>query len=132
MERGGIIRLVQTAAEQKALEGVGQMLRVVTEELNGWGTLVWVASPGSDPAVRKGRLFVQAYWVLDKTIRVWHELTFDSMAGEVMRSQRPEATRLGDERTGKSALRLHEESQSRHLCLAPMQMPDGSPEVYRV
>src|ERR1017187_4468890 len=135
MERGGIIRLVQTAAEQKALEGVGQMLRVVTEELNGWGTLVWVASPGSDPVARHGRLFVQAYWVPDKTIRVWHELTFDSMAGEVMRSQRPEATRLGDERIGKSALRLLEESKSQHFCLAPMKMPDDSAavlEVYRV
>jgi len=99
------------------------------------GTLVWVASPESDPAARKGRLFVQAYWVRDKTIRVWHELPFDSVAGAVMRSQRPEATRLGDERTGKSSLRLLEESQSRHFCLAPMKMPDGSPavlEVYRV
>lgn len=135
MDRGGIIRLVQTAAEQKTLEGVGEMLRVVTEELGGWGTLVWVASPGSDPVARKGRLFVQAYWVQDETIRVWHELTFDSMAGIVMRSQRPGTAQLGDERIGKSALRLLEESGSQHFCLAPMKMPDGSPavlEVYRV
>jgi signal transduction histidine kinase len=135
MDRGGIIRLVQTAAEQKTLEGVAEMLRVVTEELGGWGTLVWVASPGSDPVARKGRLFVQAYWVRDENVRVWHELTFDSMVGEVMKSQQPATARLGEERIGKSALRLLEESGSQHFCLAPMKMPDGSLavlEVYRV
>src|ERR1039457_2120699 len=102
MNRDGIIRLVQTAAEQKALEGVEQMLRVVTEELGGWGTLVWVASPGSDPAARKGRLFVQAYWVRDKTIRVWHELPFDSVAGAVMRAPRAEGPPVWDGRGGET------------------------------
>src|ERR1039457_2547519 len=130
-----IIRLVRTAAKQTTLEGIREMLRVVTEELHGWGTLVWVLAPGSDLAKGHGRLFVLAYWVGDEKIRVWHELTFDSMTASVLRSGRPEAIQLGDERIAKPTPRLITESNSKYFCLAPMTLEDGSSavlEVYRV
>ena len=43
--RGFVIRLVRTAAEQTKLEGIGEILRVVTEEMNAWGTLIWAIAP---------------------------------------------------------------------------------------
>jgi len=132
-EYRSIIRLVQTAADQRKLDGVTEMLRVVTEEMNGWGTLVWVVAPGSDIQAGRGRLFVPAYWI-PTNIRVWHELSFQSMIGTVLRSGRPEAISLGDERITKPMPQFVIQSEARHFCLAPMKMPDDSPgvlEVYR-
>jgi signal transduction histidine kinase len=131
--RRSIIRLVQIAASQQRLEGVTEMLRVITEEMNGWGTLMWVVAPGSDVEAGRGRLFVPAYWI-PSDIRVWHELSFESMAGVVLRSGRPEAISLGDERIANPMPQFIIQSQARHFCLAPMIMPDGAPgvlEVYR-
>jgi signal transduction histidine kinase len=131
--RGSIIRLVQTAAAQVKLEGVTEMLRVVTEEMHGWGTLAWVVAPGSDIAAGKGRLFVPAYWI-PSDIRVWHELSFDSMIGVVLRSGRPEAISRDDDRIAKPMPQFIIQSKALHICLAPMKMLDGEQgvlEVYR-
>jgi signal transduction histidine kinase len=129
-----IIRLVQTAAEQHRLEGVTEMLRVVTEQMNAWGTLVWLVAPGADIQAGKGRLFVPAYWIPQKDIRVWHELSFDSMVGTVLRSGKPEAISVEDPRIVNPKPKFITESEARYICLAPMKMPDGSDgvlEVYR-
>jgi signal transduction histidine kinase len=137
MENGSarsIIRLVQTAAEQTHLEGVTEMLRVVTEQMNAWGTLVWLVAPGADIQAGKGRLFVPAYWIPQKDIRVWHELSFDSMVGTVLRLGRPEAISVADPRIVSPKPKFITESEARYICLAPMKMPDGSDgvlEVYR-
>jgi signal transduction histidine kinase len=138
MENGGarsIIRLVQTAAEQTHLEGVTEMLRVVTEQMNAWGTLMWLAAPGADIPAGKGRLFVPAYWIPQKEeIRVWHELSFDSMVGTVLRSGRPEAISVAEPRIVSHPPKFITESEAHYVCLAPMKMPDGSDgvlEVYR-
>ncbi|MGA2742444.1 MAG: ATP-binding protein [Bryobacteraceae bacterium] len=128
-----IIRLVQTAADQQKLEGVTEMLRVITDEMKGWGTLVWLVAPGSNIETGEGRLFVPAYWI-PTDIRVWHELSFESMTGAVLRSGRPEAISLGDERITKPLPQFAIQSEARHFCLAPMTMPDGARgvlEVYR-
>src|ERR1035437_5582735 len=93
-----IARLVRTAAEQDTLQGIGGILKAVTEELKGWGTLIWMAAPGSDVAPGGGRLFVLAYWVKDPSIQVWHELTFKSMIGKVLRAGKAEAIDVSDER----------------------------------
>jgi len=130
-----IINLVRTANEQDSLQGIGEILKVITEELRGWGTLVWMAAPGSDVAAGEGRLFVLAYWVEDTAVRVWHELTFESMTGSVLRSGRAEAIDLEDKRIARPTPKMILDSNSRHFCLAPMRMEDGSPavlEVYRV
>src|SRR5581483_5934951 len=130
-----IKRLVKTAAEQNTLDGISQMLRVVTEEMNAWGTLIWLAVPGSDIPAGKGRLFVLAYWVQDPKIRVWHELPFESMIGRVLQSGEAATIRIGDPRIVKPEPRLLPESESKHFCLAPFEMQDGSRgvlEVYRV
>src|ERR1035438_9696242 len=130
-----ITRLVRTAAEQDSLQGIGGILAAVTEELKGWGTLIWMAAPGSDVAAGEGRLFVLAYWVKDPGIRVWHELTFKSMTGKVLRDRKAEAIDLNDDRIAKPTPQMIIDSGSRRFCLAPMRMEDGSPavlEVYRV
>ena len=123
------------AAEQRTLEGIREMLRVVTEEMNGWCTLILGASPGYDPQTSKGRLFVLAYWVPDPRARVWHEISLNSLAGRVLRTGRAEAAPVSDPREAKPLPRLIVVSGSRHFCLAPMTMQDGSSavlEVYRV
>ena len=123
------------AAEQRTLEGIREMLRVVTEEMNGWCTLILGASPGCDPETAKGRLFVLAYWVPDPSVRVWHEISLNSLAGCVLRTGRAEAAPVTDPRGVKPLPRLAVESGSRYFCLAPMTMQDGSSavlEVYRV
>src|ERR1039457_4590140 len=124
-----ITRLVRAAAAQDALQGIGSILRTITEELNGWGALIWMAAPGSDVPAGAGRIFVLAYWVLDSTIRVWHELPFKSMTGFVMRSGKAEAIDIDDERIAKPMPQMIIDSKSRHFCLAPMRMEDGSPAV---
>ena len=132
---GAIRRLVQVAAEQRTLEGIREMLCVVTEEMNGWCTLILGASPGYDPQTAKGRLFVLAYWVPDPSARVWHEISLDSLAGCVLRTGRAEAAPVTDSRGAKPLPRLIVDSGSRYFCLAPMTMQDGSSavlEVYRV
>src|ERR1700730_16532665 len=95
-----IIRLVQTAAEQNSLEGITEMLRVVTEELEGWGTVIWMPAPGADIASGRGRLFVLAYWVSDKA-RVWHELPFQSMTGWVLQNRQAVAASVDDSRIAR-------------------------------
>jgi signal transduction histidine kinase len=132
--RSSIIRLVRTAAEQKTLAGTSEMLRVVTEEMDGWCSLVWVAAPGSDLEAGSGRLFVLAYWVPNPEIRVWHELPFASMTGQVLRSGRPERVSLDDPRLMSPVPQFVDRYRSRHFCLAPMKLSDGTSavlEVYR-
>jgi signal transduction histidine kinase len=132
---GAIRRLVRVAAEQRTLEGIREMLRVVTEEMNGWCTLILGASPGYDAQIPKGRLFVLAYWVPDERTRVWHEISLESLAGCVLHTGRAEAAALTDPRGVKPLPRLIVDSGSRYFCLAPMTMQDGSSavlEVYRV
>ena len=70
------------------------------EYVDGWGTLLWMAAPGSDLATGTGRIFVLAYWVSDPSIRVWHDLPFKSMTGAVMRSRRNSKT--SDDRSAGS------------------------------
>ncbi|HVN04734.1 MAG TPA: HAMP domain-containing sensor histidine kinase [Bryobacteraceae bacterium] len=135
MENGGrsIIRLVQAAAVQHRLEGITEMLRVVTEQMGGWGTLLWLTAPGSDIEAGTGRLFVAAYWI-PAEIRVWHELSFDSMVGAVVRSGQPAAIGCDDPRVAAPAPKFMRQSQALYMCLAPIKMPDDSPgvlEVYR-
>ena len=130
-----ITRLVRTASEQDSLQGIGNILKAITEEFKGWGTLIWMAVPGSDVAAGEGRLFVLAYWVGDTSIPVWHELTFKSMVGCVLRSGETEAIHVTDDRIAKPMPRMIIDSGSKHFCLAPMRMADGSAavlEVYRV
>jgi hypothetical protein len=132
---GAIRRLVQVAAEQRTLEGIREMLRVVTEEMNGWCTLILGASPGYNPQTAKGRLFVLAYWVPDPRARVWHEISLNSLAGRVLRTGRAEAAPVTGPLGAKPLPHLIVESGSRYFCLAPMTMQDGSSavlEVYRV
>jgi len=135
MENGGqsIIRLVQVAAVQHRLEGITEMLRVVSEQMGGWGTLLWLTAPGSNIQAGTGRLFVAAYW-LPSDIRVWHELNFDSMVGAVLRSGEAAAIGCDDPRVAAPAPRFMRQSEARYICLAPMKMPDDAPgvlEVYR-
>ena len=120
-----ITRLVRTAAEQDSLQGIGSILKAVTEELKGWGTLIWMAAPGSDVVAGEGRLFVLAYWVSDTSIRIWHELTFKSMIGYVLRTGEAEAINVTDDRIAKPMPQMIIDSKSTHLCLAPMRMEDG-------
>jgi hypothetical protein len=132
--RSPIIRFVQTAAEQGSLEGIQAMLKVVTEELESWGTLIWLAGPDSDANAGRGRLFVLGYWVRDPSVRVWHALNFDSATGFVLKSKRPMTITAKDERIAKPAPSLIADSKSLHFCLAPMVMEGGSEavlEVYR-
>ena len=132
--QSSVSRLVQTATDQTTLEGIREMLRVVTEELESWGAVIWTCSPGSDIERGKGRLFVLGYWIPDPTIQVWHELTFESMAGSVLKHNRPDSAALGDERIARPTPKFIEQSKTRQFCLAPMLMADGSHavlEVYR-
>lgn len=134
-DRGPVVRLVQEAARQTTLAGISELLRVVTEELDSWCALIWMATPGSDPALGHGRLFVLGYWVPDPKIRVWHELNFQSMAGSVLRENKTDRASLGDDRIAKPTPKFLQESKATQLCLAPMEMADGSAavlEVYRV
>jgi signal transduction histidine kinase len=136
MESGSpITRLVRTAAAQDTLQGIGAILKAVTEELQGWGTLIWMAAPGSDIAAGEGRLFVLASWVSDPRIRVCHELTVDSMTWNVLRSDKAEAIDIADNRIARPMTQMNIDSDSKRFCLAPMRMEDGSRavlEVYRV
>ena len=133
--RDSVIRLVQTAAEQNTLEGIKEMLRVVTEEMKGWGALIWMASPGSDIQAGTGRLFVLGYWTPNNSIRVWHELPLDSsMTGWALKNNEPGPATLGDPRIATPTPRFIELSETTDFCVAPMRMVEGSSavlEVYR-
>ena len=132
-----ILRLVQTAAIQNSLDGISELLRVVTESMESWGALLWLPVPGSDAKAGKGRLVVLAYWIppeAAETLQVWHDLPFDSMTGHVLQTGRADKATFGDVRIAKPTPRFIEASGSRHFCLAPMKMTDGSDavlEVYR-
>ena len=132
-----ILRLVQTAAIQNSLDGISALLRVVTESMESWGALLWLAVPGSEAKAGKGRLVVLAYWIppeAAETLQVWHDLPFDSMTGRVLQTGCADKASLGDARIAKPTPRFIEKSESRHFCLAPMKMADGSAavlEVYR-
>ena len=132
--RESLDRLVQTAAEQTTLEGIASMLQVISEELDAWGAVIWMASPGSDVVAGTGRLFVLGFWVTDPTIPVWHELTFQSLAGWVLQHGKPSQATLGDARVASPTPRFITQSETRQFGLAPMKMADGSPavlELYR-
>ena len=130
-----ILRLVQTAAAQNSLDGISELLRVVTESMESWGTLLWLPVPGSDAEAGKGRLVVLAYWIppeAAETLQVWHDLPFDSMTGHVLQKRRAGKATFGDDRIDTPTSRFIEASGSRHFCLAPMKMTDGSDAVLGV
>ena len=129
-----IIRLVKTASEQKSLEGISELLRVVTNELNGWGTLIWIPAPGASITAGQGRIFVLAYWLTKSDVRIWHELKFKSLVGIVLQTRRPVMARADDPRIAQPEPEIVRDSGKHCGCLVPMTMADGTEavlEVYR-
>lgn len=128
-----LIRLIQTAADQKTLQGIGNILREVTDIMSAWGTLMWMPSPGSDLASGKGRLFVLAYWTQDQSINVWHEIPLEnSVAGLVLRQGRPEQVPLDDPRASRPVPGVVEQADIKRFALAPMTMSDGTKAVLEI
>ena len=112
-----LIRLIKIASEQTRLDGIGEMLRGVTEAMRSWGTLIWVPSASADIENGTGRLFVLAFWTSDPEVGVCHEISFESMTGRVLQSGVALRNALGDDRSYKPTPRLIRNREHNNLRL---------------